>query len=350
MSRRHLDKAAPRGRSALLVEEQPDPALDEETQGVASRQGTVFRKSQGQYAVISEGQTVNCVLSNRLRKQLIYPIADPGSLHQRVVAVADIRAVDPVAIGDVVRFLDARDGTGMIAEVLPRQSKLARRAAGPKPLEQVIVANVDQVLVITAAAQPAPSWELVDRYLAAAEAADLPARVCLTKADLADDLPHAEFENYRRLGYPVHLTSSLTGEGLDELKAALTGKLSVLTGKSGVGKTTLLNALQPELGLRVGAVSEQTGKGRHTTSHLELFALDGGGSVVDTPGMREFGLWDLDGVDLANAFPDLRPFVGRCRFGLSCQHRQEPGCAIRTAVEAGEVSERRYRSYLRLAE
>ena len=144
------------------------------------------------------------------------------------------------------------------------------------------------------------------------------------------------------------LTSAVTGEGLTRLEWALRGKVSVLVGKSGVGKTSLLNALQPGLGLRVGQVSRESGKGRHTTAHLEMFPLAIGGAVIDTPGMREFGLWVVDGDDLALRFPEMRPYVGRCKFGLDCQHDEEPGCALRKAVMAGEVSPRRYRSYMRL--
>jgi ribosome biogenesis GTPase len=309
----------------------------------------VVRKSQGQYWVRSGERTIACSLSNRLRKQLIYPIADPGSLRHRVVAVADIREIDPVAIGDVVRYVDAGDGSGQIAEVLPRRNKLVRRAAGNKPLEQVIVANVDQVVAVFAAAHPAPTWELLDRYLAAAESRELPAVICITKLDLAGpgDLDD-ELANYERIGYPVILTSAVSGDGIDRLREQLRNRLSVVVGKSGVGKTSLLNAVQPGLGLNVNEVSEVTGKGKHTTTALQLFDLDVGGSIVDTPGMREFGLWNVAEGELAALFPELQPLLGRCRFGANCRHDREPGCAVREAVYEGKVSERRWLSYLRL--
>lgn len=315
----------------------------------ALRSGTVFRKSQGTYWVHADGRSIPCAISSRLRKVLIYPIADSSSLHARVQHVEDIRMVDPVAIGDIVRFSDAGDGTGMILEVVDRSNALVRRAAGPKPIEQVIVANVDQALCVMAAAQPKPSWELMDRYLAAAEASGIPAVVCVTKIDLVDrGAIEDELETYRRIGYGTLVTSAATGEGIDELRDLLRDRVSVLAGKSGVGKTSLLNAVQPELGLRVNAVSGATGKGKHTTTHLEMFALDIGGSVVDTPGMREFALWNVHERELADLFPDLRPYVGACRFGLDCSHSHEPGCAIKQAVAAGDVSERRHQSYLRL--
>ena len=339
----------PDGRAPVADRAPADRSRVDGAAALAS-EGDVVRKSQGWYGVRAGDRVVPCAISSTLRKQLVYPIADPGSLRHRVVAVEDIRMVDPIAVGDRVRFRESGDGGGLIVEVLPRRGALVRKAAGGKPLEQVIVANVDQVVVLTAAAAPPPSWELVDRYLAAAEAAGLPARVVVTKLDLVDAAELAdEAAAYRALGYPVHLTSAVGGEGVAELGAALRGRLSVLAGKSGVGKSTILNAVQPGLGLRVGAVSELTGKGRHTTTTLELFPLDGGGGVVDTPGMREFGLWDVDPAEVALLFREIRPHVGACRFGLSCRHRAEPGCAVRAAVDAGGITPRRYRSYLRMA-
>ncbi|MFI5267429.1 MAG: ribosome small subunit-dependent GTPase A [Chloroflexota bacterium] len=284
-----------------------------------------------------------------MRKQLVYPIADPGSLRQHVVTVEDIRLVDPVAVGDNVQFVAGGDGSGMIVEVLPRRSKLVRRAAGTKPLEQVIVANVDQVIIICAADRPPPSWELVDRYLASAESTEVQARICITKIDLVEPgVLDKEVANYRTIGYPVDLTSANSGAGVEAFAEFLHDRLSVLAGKSGAGKTSLLNAVQPGLGLRVGAVSAMTGKGKHTTSYLEMFALDGGGGVVDTPGMREFGLWDVHQDDYALLFREFRPYLGTCRFGRSCRHRADPGCAITEAVAAGQITQRRYQSYLRL--
>ncbi len=316
-------------------------------------QGLVLKKSQGTYMVRVEGQIMSCAISNRLHKNLIYPIAtptDPKRRGKRVVKVEEVDVLDPVAVGDSVDLTLAGDGTGLITDVLPRRNQLTRPKAerqGAHAWEQVLVANMDQVVAVFAV-HPDPKWHLLDRHLVIAEAANIPALICLTKLDRADDpaTVEAEAEAYRRLGYPTILTSAVTGWGIDAMKSALHGKVSALMGKSGVGKTTLLDAIQPELGLRVNAVNAHTGEGKHTTTHLEMFDLSLGGSVVDTPGLRLFKLWDTEAGDLAALLPDLRPYVGQCKFGLGCTHVHEPGCAVRAALEAGRITHRRYESYL----
>jgi len=348
-----------------------------ETTGLAT--GTVFRKSQGVYGVVdADGQTFECDLPNTLRKALVYPISagckhpatDPDGCsrcrskgaRRGVRDVKGIEVVDPVAVGDRVLFSRREDGIGLIDEVLPRRTRLVRRASGTKVLEQVLVANVDQVVPVLAAKEPEPSWELLDRYLAAAEEEELPSCIVITKTDLVSEEEHREeAEVYSCLGYDLVFTSAASGEGIDALRAALKNKVSIFCGKSGVGKTTLLNVLQPELGQRVAGVSKggpAAGKGRHTTTQVEMFALDGGGAVVDSPGMREFGLWDRstdrerlehEDLDLVLLFRDLRPYAGQCRFGLDCSHTHEPGCTVKQAVESGNVSRRRYLSYLKIA-
>ncbi len=311
--------------------------------------GVVIRKLRGQYLVQTDSIHIPCVLSSKLHKRLVYPIAAPTSLHHRVKSVEEIDEVDPIAIGDQVLYFDALDGSCKIVEVLPRRNQLSRKAAGDIPLEQVLVANADQVVVVFAAAKPAPKWGLLDRYLISAEAAGLPVIIAMTKLDLARAETLAEpLSLYQRLGYPSIQTSSANGLGIDEIRATLNGKLSIFMGKSGVGKTSLLNAIQPDLGLKVNAVGHESGKGRHTTTHLEMFPLDGGGGIIDTPGMREFALWDLDGQELAHFFPEMRSFVGRCRFGMSCRHLSEPGCVIRQLAEKGKIDPRRYDSYQKL--
>jgi ribosome biogenesis GTPase len=302
-----------------------------------SDQGVVFRKSTGRYIVHTNNREIDCELSAHFHKQS----------HQHTA--------DPIAVGDEVHFLQLESGRGIIAEILPRRTSFSRPlpVTGQRVVEQVIAANADQVLPVFAAASPSPRWGLLDRYLVAAEAAGLPSRIVVTKMDLANknDSLESDLETYRRIGYPIHEVCSSTGEGIEELKQALHGRMSVLVGKSGVGKTSLLNAIQPELGLRVKAVSQgEVGKGRHTTTHLQMFELECGGRLVDTPGIREFGLWNVHADELASYFREMAPYVGQCKFGLSCQHDREPGCAVRKAVMNGKVSPYRYQSYMHLRE
>jgi ribosome biogenesis GTPase len=318
-----------------------------------NRQGIVVKKNLGKYTVRSaEGGSIGCALAGNLSKRLMFSIADPSSMPKRVLEVKDLDTVDPVAVGDRVTYQLNEDGTGTITEIQPRQNKLSRPASDgarhfkkSKPIEQVMVANVDQIVVVMPAANPPPSWNLLDRYLATAEASDIPALICFTKADLlTDDLSH-EIELYRQIGYRVIVTSVVSGLGIDETQAALKDRVSVLWGKSGVGKTSLLNAIEPGLGLRVKAVNDHNGEGRHTTTHLEMFDLSFGGGVIDTPGQRAFKIWeDID--DYAQLLPEMRDYIGCCKFGMDCTHTREPGCAIKSAVTNGAITSRRYESFL----
>lgn len=315
----------------------------------AYQTGRVFKKSLGRYWVHSENGTVVCSITNRLRKQLHYPEADPSSLHPRVVKVTDIQTLDPVAVGDKVLFVDTGNKIGQIRELLPRSNKLTRKAAGPRPLEQIIAANVDQIMIVMAVSQPALKLPLLDRYLLDAEAAAIPAVICLTKVDLLrDDAFLQQFTLYEALGYPVHTTSAEHNIGLKEILNVMRQRITVFTGISGVGKSTLLNTLQPGLNIKVDEISKATGKGKHTTTHLEMHRLDCDGWVIDTPGMREFGIWKLEHRDIAMLFPEMRHLPGRCKFDFDCTHIHEPGCIIRQAVQAGQIAKHRYASYVKL--
>jgi ribosome biogenesis GTPase len=318
--------------------------------------GVVYKKTIGNYSVCTGERILSCRLAPRIRRQFAGFAADLGDSRGKVPRFTTNDDTDPVAIGDEVRFILASEAEGLIVEVLPRRNKLARRTAVPmpsaRPFEQVIVANVDLVIPVFSVAEPAPRWNMLDRYLVSAESAGLKSLICINKVDLVNGNGEIEeaVEDYREIGYPVSLTSAVTGEGLGELRQALTGRISVFLGKSGVGKSSLLNALDPNLGLPVKEVNRKSGKGKHTTTNPELLPLKYGGAVIDTPGVREFGLWDTDPDELAFLFLEMRPYLGRCRFGLDCRHDEEPGCAIRRAVTDGKISPRRYQNYLRLRE
>ncbi len=254
---------------------------------------------------------------------------------------------EKLAVGDdVIVEREERDDAWTIVEILPRRSKLARRAPGGGPGERVVAANLDQVVVVFAIAEPDPHVRMLDRFLVIAEANDLASRVVVNKVELAAGDTHL-FGEYEKIGYPVHYTSVKRGDGLSELKDALRGRVSALTGPSGVGKSSLLNAMFPGLNLRVGEISRSVMKGRHTTVGADLHPLPESGYVVDTPGLREVGVWGLDAGEVDRCFPEMRPLLEQCRFG-DCTHRVEPGCAVQAGVESGEISRERYESYLKL--
>ena len=256
---------------------------------------------------------------------------------------------DLAAVGDRVRITRAADGTGVIDEVLDRKRALVRLDPRPQgEYQQVLLANPDQAVFVFACAHPSPHLRMLDRFLVIAEKQALPAVIVANKVDLAGrEEAEAIFGLYPTLGYPVIYASAKTGEGVEALRQCLAGRESALAGPSGVGKSSLLNALQPGLGLAVREISEAFHKGRHTTSVRQLFPLDGGGFVADLPGMRSLALWDTEPEELDGYFPELAPLVSQCQFS-DCHHKTEPGCAVRKAVAEGRVAEERYDSYLRL--
>jgi ribosome biogenesis GTPase len=235
----------------------------------------------------------------------------------------------------------------------PPSPRLARRAPGGGHGERVVAANVDQVVVVFAAANPEPHPRMLDRFLVIAEANDLKARIVINKVELVGgaDAARERWGLYERIGYPVHYTSVKQRLGLEPLHDALAGVVSALTGPSGVGKSSLLNAMFAGLNLRVGEISESVNKGRHTTVGAYLHPLPGadGGYVADTPGLREVGMWALSPTELDQCFPELRPFLDGCRFA-DCRHSVEPDCAVRDAVARGDVSQARYDSFIKLRE
>lgn len=254
-----------------------------------------------------------------------------------------------VAVGDRVRLRHHADGGHTIESVDERDSELARRSPGGGHRAKVIVANVDQVVVVLAAARPEPKLRMLDRFLVLCEANYLPAVIVVNKADLVPgDEIRARFAPYEAAGYRLLLASVKEGTGVDDVRELLCGRTSVLTGPSGVGKSSLLNLIQPGLQLRTGEVSEAVGKGQHTTVSAELVPLACGGYVADTPGLREVGLWEVPMEELDSYFPEFEAYVSDCRFAGSCTHTHEPDCAVREAVASGRVSSPRYESYCAL--
>ena len=306
--------------------------------------GLVIKAQSGFFTVQADDREVVCRVRGRLKKERL--------------------DTDLVALGDRVRISMIGDGTGMIEEVAERERALARLSPSPRgrgsrrwdrdgylsEREQVIVANPDQAVFVFASARPAPRLRMLDRLLVGAEIQHIPAIVCANKVDLVgQEEAQALFGIYEEIGYPVVYTSAKAGDGVDTLREALEGRVSALVGPSGVGKTSLLNAIQPELGLRVRAVSLATTKGRHTTVVPQLVPLEVGGWVADTPGIRALALFDVDPEELDAYFPDIAPLVSLCQFS-DCTHTVEPGCAVVQAVDDGRVTPHRYESYVRLRE
>ena len=293
--------------------------------------GTVLRAQGGVYEVETPEGVMEAVLRGRLKR--------------------DDRAGARVVVGDRV---DVREETAgettvwAIDHVHERTTLLARKAPGKAPRPKPIVANVDQVLVVFAAAQPDPHLRMLDRFLVIAASSDIAPVIVVNKTDISGmEAARALFAPYERAGYPVHYTAAREGRGVDELREVLCGRLSALAGPSGVGKSSLLNAVQPGLGLRVSEISQAVNKGRHTTVTAQLIPLECGGWVADTPGLRELGLWEIERDQLHFYFPEFEPLLGSCRYP-TCTHTHEPGCAVHAAASAGEIDAGRYDSYQRM--
>lgn len=307
-----------------------------------SSNGIVVAKSNSIFTVSLDHQMWQCQLATKLANELKNPLDWP-------------------VVGDRVQLTSSLQGVQQIERIDPRKNLICRRSVTGKQRgfipAQPIAANVDQLVGVLAIAQPQLKWGLVDRYLVMAESQGLDVLLCLTKHDLAGDFSARDWSLleercalYRDMGYRLLFCSVVTRTGLPELQESLTGRTSLLIGKSGVGKTSLLNLILPDNARKVSAVNEVTGKGRHTTTALQWLPLAGSGAVIDTPGTRELGLWDVDPQELELYFPEIRVLIGRCKFRLDCTHTEEPGCAVRQAVVQGQVDPFRYQSFLKLRE
>lgn len=294
-------------------------------------QGRVLCAHNGFYWVQTEAGVLECKLRGRLKKQR--------------------QAADIAVIGDEVEVEQVAPGEGAISAVQERHSRFSRQQPGPRGQwkEDILIANLDQVCIVFACASPPFNARMLDRFLVVAEYNEIEPVIIANKTDLVSPQEAmAFFQPYEEIGYTVLRASAQTGEGIVALRERLAGKISVFTGRSGVGKSSLLNAIQPGLHLRTGDVSEALDKGRHTTVYAELIPLEGaqGGYVADTPGIRELASWRIPDEELDWCFPEMRPLLGECEFN-DCTHIHEPGCAIREAVERGLLTPERHDSYIR---
>ncbi len=285
------------------------------------------------------------------RRRVVVDAADGTVLEAQVrgrLHGARGRSTNPVAVGDLVGIERGAAGQAVIVEVSPRRSVLLRPEVMGRWRNQVLVANADRAVLVFALRDPEPAAGLVDRLLVACHAGNVPPVLVFNKSDLDPTPAAAELAAlYERLGYELVRTSATTSSGLDALRALLVGRCSVFAGPSGVGKSSLINRVLPGVELRTGEISASTGKGKHTTTASQLVRTPiGGGYMIDTPGIREFGIVAIEPRDLALQFPEF-PVPGKCRFD-DCRHEQEPGCAVLEAVEDGSVARSRYRSYVTL--
>ena len=290
---------------------------------------TVVRATGSWYDVLHDGETVRCRIRGRLR-------------------LKGVRSTNPVVVGDEVACEADEGGDYVIADILPRRNYVIRRASNLSKESHIIAANVDQALLMASLRSPETPTEFVDRFLVTCEAYKVPVTILLSKLDLQDAEAVAGFRAvYEGAGYRVLEVSVREGRGVEEVRELLAGRTTLVSGNSGVGKSTLIQAIDPSLDIRTGEISESHHKGRHTTTFSTMYPLAGGGAVIDTPGIKGFGLIDIDEAELWHYFPEMMRVAPACRF-YNCTHTHEPGCAVTEAVKAGEIAWPRYESYLKI--
>ena len=291
--------------------------------------GTVVRTTGSWYEVLADGVRYACRIRGKLR-------------------LKGVRSTNPVVVGDVVQCLTDERGDHLIVAVGPRRNYVIRRASNLSKESHIIAANIDRALLLVTLRQPATPLEFVDRFLVTCEAYKIPVVIVLSKADLQDPEAVAAFRAvYEPIGYRVETVSVESGEGIGAVRDLLAAGTTLLSGNSGVGKSTLVQQIDPSLDIRTGEISDSHHKGRHTTTFSTMYPLAGGGAVIDTPGIKGFGLIDIENAELWHYFPEMMRYGRDCRF-YNCTHTHEPGCAVIGAIEAGEISGARYESYLKM--
>lgn len=297
--------------------------------------GLVIRNTGSWYQVrTDDGRLIDCKIKGNFR-------------------LKGIRSTNPVAVGDHVAIDINREGTAFITHIDDRRNYVIRKASNLSKQSHILAANLDQALLIVTVNYPETSTVFIDRFLATAEAYRIPVRIIINKIDRYDeaDLRYTDalIHLYEGIGYPCLKVSAKTGEGIEEVRALLKDKVSLLSGNSGVGKSTLINAILPGLNLKTGDISDAHGTGMHTTTFSEMFELPQGGWIIDTPGVKGFGTIDFKEEEVAHYFPEIFRISAGCRFN-NCTHRHEPGCAVKEALEQHHISESRYHSYLSILE
>ena len=291
--------------------------------------GEVVQATGSWYEVLHEGRRLRCRIRGRLR-------------------LKGVRSTNPVVVGDSVVCEADEAGDYVICDILPRRNYVIRRASNLSKESHIIAANIDQALLMVSLRHPETPLEFVDRFLVTCEAYKIPVVILLSKCDLQEAEAIGAFRSiYERAGYCIREVTALEGSGVEEVRALLIGRRTLLSGNSGVGKSTLIRAIDPSLEIRTGEISESHHKGRHTTTFSTMYPLSEGGAIIDTPGIKGFGLIDIESAELWHYFPEMISRASACRF-YNCTHTHEPGCAVVEAVKAGEIAYERYESYLKI--